>query len=303
MTTIDLPDFHPAAIVGTYWRWRGEKIYYVRSGEARAGRSPLLLIHGFGASTDHWRKNIDELSRDFEVWAIDLAGFGRSSKALWQYTTDLWVEQLTEFIETVIGQPVIIVGNSLGGYVSLCVAASDRNLATGLILLNSAGPFTDSTHPRQPNLIQSTIAQVATGILKHPLGNLLLFRFIQRKSFIRNTLKKLYLDDTAVTDRLVEEIYRPSCEDGATEVFLSMFSNPQSGEKVDVLLSRLSCPLLMLWGEGDPWINVRQRGEKFRTYYPNLQEEYLRAGHCPHDEIPTVVNQSICDWAIKHVCK
>jgi pimeloyl-ACP methyl ester carboxylesterase len=63
--------------LGTYWQWREQSIYYVRSGEAR--RAPLLFIHGFGASTDHWRKNITGLEKDFEVGAIDLLGFGRSA--------------------------------------------------------------------------------------------------------------------------------------------------------------------------------------------------------------------------------
>ena len=68
------------SIPGAYWQWREQSIYYVRAGQGHPQRPPLLLIHGFGASTDHWRKNIAELSKDFEVWAIDLLGFGRSAK-------------------------------------------------------------------------------------------------------------------------------------------------------------------------------------------------------------------------------
>jgi hypothetical protein len=105
---------------------------------------------------------------------------------------------------------------------------------------------------------------------------------------IRQTLEKVYLDKSAITDQLVEEIYRPACEPGAAEVFASVFSTPQ-GEKVDVLLKQLTCPLLMLWGEADPWINARERGVKFRQYYPGLTEYFLRAGHCPHDEVPEQV--------------
>jgi pimeloyl-ACP methyl ester carboxylesterase len=130
-----------APIPGTYWQWRGQSIYYVQAGKKQSGRPPLLLIHGFGASTDHWRKNIAELKNDFEVWAIDLLGFGRSAKPDWQYGGDLWRDQLHDFITHVIGQPAVLAGNSLGGYSALCVAAQRPNAAVGLVLLNSAGPF------------------------------------------------------------------------------------------------------------------------------------------------------------------
>ncbi|HEY9876111.1 MAG TPA: alpha/beta fold hydrolase, partial [Candidatus Obscuribacterales bacterium] len=112
-----------APIPGTYWQWRGQSIYYVRAGERQPGRPPLLLIHGFGASTDHWRKNISGLCEDFEVWAIDLLGFGRSAKPEWQYGGDLWRDQLHDFITQVVCQPVVLAGNSLGGYSALCVAS------------------------------------------------------------------------------------------------------------------------------------------------------------------------------------
>ena len=80
---------HISTDIGNYWQWQGHDIYYVKSGERREGLPPLLLVHGFGASTDHWRKNIAELQDDFEVWAIDLLGFGRSAKPVLQYGGDL----------------------------------------------------------------------------------------------------------------------------------------------------------------------------------------------------------------------
>ncbi|MGL6283028.1 MAG: alpha/beta fold hydrolase, partial [Microcoleaceae cyanobacterium] len=93
-TTLSNTDAQP----GTYWQWRGEKIYYVSAGEANKHNPPLLLIHGFGASTDHWRKNITDLSQDFPVWAIDLLGFGRSAKPLGEYSGQLWQAQINDFI-------------------------------------------------------------------------------------------------------------------------------------------------------------------------------------------------------------
>jgi pimeloyl-ACP methyl ester carboxylesterase len=114
---------------------------------------------------------------------------------------------------------------------------------------------------------------------------------------IRKTLCQVYLDQSAITDELVEEIYRPSCDADAHKVFASVFKSPQ-GEKIDVLLEQLTCPLLLLWGESDPWMRARERGAKFRQYYPQLTEHYLKAGHCPHDEVPEQVNAILRDWIL-----
>lgn len=286
------------SIPGTYWQWRGHSIYYVKAGVKQNDRPPLLLIHGFGASTDHWRKNIAQLQNDFEVWAIDLLGFGRSAKPAIAYGGNLWRDQLHDFITEVIQRPVILAGNSLGGYSGLCVAAQCPETAEGLVLLNSAGPFTEKENvaKAQPNPLQGLIRS----ILLQPWASFLLFQYVRQKSTIRKTLEKVYLDRSAVTTQLIEDIYRPSCDAGAAQVFASVFKTPQ-GDKNDVLLQQLQCPLLMLWGEGDPWMNARDRGAKFREFYPSLTEHYLNAGHCPHDEIPDQVNQLIRDWVLQKV--
>ncbi|MDJ0508045.1 MAG: alpha/beta fold hydrolase [Crocosphaera sp.] len=278
---------------GQYWQWLGHDIYYVQAGEKYAERPPLLLVHGFGASTDHWQKNIIQLQKDFEVWAIDLLGFGRSAKPQLQYSGDLWRDQLQDFVTQVIGKPVVLAGNSLGGYASLCVASQCPETSQGLILLNSAGPFSDTQKATKTNRIQTIIRS----ILLQPWVSYLLFQYMRRPSKIRSTLNKVYYNKEAVTEQLVNDIYRPSCDVGAAQVFASVFKTPQ-GKTVDSLLQSLSHPLLMLWGEKDPWMNAKQRGEKYRQYYPNLTEHYLEAGHCPHDEIPDQVNHLIKNWVL-----
>jgi pimeloyl-ACP methyl ester carboxylesterase len=297
-------------IPGKYWQWRGHSIYYVQAGEPRPQRPPLLLVHGFGASTDHWRKNISGLCEDFQIFAIDLLGFGRSAKPKLQYGSDLWRDQLYEFITQVIGQPAVLAGNSLGGYACLCVASQRPDAAAGVVLLNSAGPFSEDQPnveadplqsevqpPKQPDQWQKFLGDSAKWIFQQPLARFLLFQYVRQPWVIRQTLEKVYLDKSAITDQLVEEIYRPSSDPGAAEVFASVFSTPQ-GEKVDVLLQQLTCPLLLLWGEGDPWMNARARSPLFRKYNPQLQEHFLRAGHCPHDEVPEQVNELLRSWVL-----
>ncbi len=279
-----------------YWHWQGQNIHYIKEGQ-NPDYPPLLLIHGFGASTDHWRKNIIELGQELEVWAIDLLGFGRSAKPNWQYTPDLWRDQLSHFIKDQIGRPTILVGNSLGGYASLVVAHHEPDRVAGVALLNSAGAFTDTTPlgSKPQNQVTKLFRSAIQSLLKQPLVSYGLFQFVRQKSQIRKTLKQVYLDQSAVTDRLVEEIYRPSCDQGAAQVFASVFSTPQ-GKTVDQLLKDITCPLLTIWGEGDPWMNCKARSAKFRNYYSNISEVFLKAGHCPHDEKPHEVNQAILSW-------
>lgn len=285
-------------VAGHYWNWREQEVYYVKAENSETLYPPLLLIHGFGASTDHWRKNIAELKADFEVYAIDLLGFGRSSKPDWVYRGALWEEQLSEFIAEVIGQPVILAGNSLGGYTALCVAGNHPEWSRGVVLLNSAGPFSDpkdeATAPPQPTFKQR-LQKIVRSILLQPWSSFLLFQYTRRKSMIRQTLKQVYVDQSAVTDQLVEDIYRPSCDRGAAKVFASVFKSPK-GDKVDALLQRLNVPLLLLWGEGDPWMDTRARSRQFHQYYSQITEYFLNAGHCPHDEVPQQVDETIKDW-------
>lgn len=287
------------SIPGTYWQWRGNSIYYLCAG-ASSNKPPLLLVHGFGASTDHWRKNIVQLQEQFQVWAIDLLGFGRSAKPKQEYSGKLWQEQLHDFITEVIQQPTVLAGNSLGGYASLCVAAEYPQSTAGLILLNSAGPFSSSANNSQSRSGSNSFGKLVRSVLLQPWASFLLFQYVRRRSIIRKTLNNVYFDPSTVTEQLVEDIYRPSCDRGAADVFNAVFKTPQ-GEKVDVLLSKMQCPLLLLWGEKDPWIKAREKGLQFRQYYPQVTEYFLEAGHCPHDEVPEQVNGLVTEWLLSCV--
>ncbi len=292
--TVSIDSIHNVvAIEGHYWQWRGEKVYYVEAGAKNNDKPALLLVHGFGASTDHWRKNIHQLQNEFNVWAIDLLGFGRSAKPAGEYSGKLWQEQLNDFITEVIQQRTVVAGNSLGGYACLCAGANYPDNVAGVILLNSAGQFSDTT-VEEPNLFQ----KVSGWTMQRRIVTYFLFNRLRNKKNIRSTLEKVYLDPTTITDQLVDDIYRPSCDKGALEVFGSVFKSPQ-GEKVDELLAKLKVPLLNIWGESDPWIRCQERSLKFEQYYPSIEQTYVKAGHCPHDEVPEEVNRTISDWMNK----
>ena len=127
----------------------------------------VLLIHGFGASTDHWRFNIPTLSSTYEVHAIDLLGFGKSPKPNdVDYSGSLWKEQAVAYVKEVIQKPTVIVGNSLGGYAALAAGAELNELSAGVILLNAAGYFSEEKLVKK-NMLQTSIETVAGIFLKN----------------------------------------------------------------------------------------------------------------------------------------
>ena len=95
-----------------------------------------------------------------------------------------------------------MAGNSLGGgYSALCVAANHPDSVAGLVLLNSAGPFSETTSeqgkPPQPNLV----AQVIRNLMLQPLPSWLLFQYVRQPATIRRTLEQVYMDKSAITDQ------------------------------------------------------------------------------------------------------
>ncbi|HEY9762854.1 MAG TPA: alpha/beta fold hydrolase [Trichocoleus sp.] len=289
--------FSNRPLTNTTWFWRDQAVNYVKAGNGQANRPPLLLIHGFGASTDHWRKNIWGLEADFEVWAIDMLGFGRSAKPDWEYGGALWQAQINDFITEVIGRPTVLAGNSLGGYASLCVAANHPESVAGVVLLNSAGPFEETQDQAQEGSFRSTVTRALQTFMLQPLPSWMLFQYVRQRSTIRRTLEQVYMDKSAITEQLIDDIERPANDPGAAQVFVSVFKAPR-GETINSLLAKMTCPILLLWGEGDPWMNSRVRSVQFRQHYSNLKEHFLHAGHCPHDEVPDQVNALIRDWVL-----
>ena len=278
------------------WSYAGHPVHAIAAAPAEPEGPAILLVHGFGASTDHWRHNIPVLAQRHEVHAIDLLGFGRSAKpAELAYGGPLWRDQLAAYVSERIGRPTVLVGNSLGGFSALAAGAALGDQAAGVVLLNAAGPFSDEqTPPKGWGAI--TRQTIAGALLKSPVLQRLLFENLRRPATIRRTLNQVYVDKTNVDEALVEAIRQPSLDPGAFGVFRTVFDIPR-GQPLDELFAQLTCPLLLLWGIRDPWINAVGRRAAFQRHAPaGTREVVLEAGHCPHDEVPDQVNAALLDW-------
>ncbi len=278
------------------WTHLGHPVHAVQAAPEQPTGPAVLLVHGFGASTDHWRHNLPVLARTHEVHAIDLLGFGRSAKPVGlEYGGALWRDQLAAYVRERIGRPTVLVGNSLGGFASLAAGVALGEQAAGVVLVNAAGPFSDEQAPPKG---WGAIARQTIGgaLLKSPVLQRLLFENLRRPATVRRTLNQVYIDRTNVDDELVQSILRPSRDPGAFGVFRTVFDIPR-GQPLDELFAQLGCPLLLLWGIRDPWINAAGRRAAFQHHAPaRTSEVVLEAGHCPHDEVPDQVNRALLDW-------
>lgn len=278
------------------WEWQGHSIRYTAVGTGQ----PLLLIHGFGASIGHWRKNIPVLAAaGYQVFAVDLLGFGGSDKPAIAYTLEQWEALLYDFWQQHIQRPTVWIGNSIGGLLALMLMAHHPETARGGVLLNCAGGL--NHRPEELNWPLRTVMQLFNNVVCSPAFGPLMFNQVRRKSRIRETLKQVYCDRTAITDELVDLLYEPSCDPGAQQVFAAILSAPP-GPRPTELLPHIQQPLLVLWGEADPWTPIA--GSKIYQDLanqpdaePSVQFQAIaKTGHCPHDERPEQVNPAIINW-------
>jgi pimeloyl-ACP methyl ester carboxylesterase len=101
---------------------------------------PVVLVHGLGASHTSWMAVGPALAQRRRVLAIDLLGFGRTPPAGRGATMDAQAALLARFLEKEIGEPAVLVGNSMGGLVSVLTAAARPDAVSGLVLVGAALP-------------------------------------------------------------------------------------------------------------------------------------------------------------------
>ncbi|XP_026392968.1 pheophytinase, chloroplastic-like isoform X2 [Papaver somniferum] len=280
-----------------FWTWRGQQIHYVEQGQG----TPIVLIHGFGASAFHWRYNIPELAKNYKVYAVDLLGFGWSEKALIDYDAMVWRDQVVDFMKEVVKEPAVLVGNSLGGFTALISAADLADQVVGVALLNSAGQFGGANAKTEQVTEESVLQKFLLKPLKEAFQRVVLgivFWQAKQPARVKSVLKSVYVNSTNVDDYLVQSITKPADDPNAGEVYyrlMSRFMSNQTKYPLEIILSKLSCPLLLLWGDLDPWVGPA-KANQIKEFYPKSSLVNLQAGHCPHDEVPEQVNGALVEW-------
>ena len=118
------------------------RLHLVRAG---SGPPPIVFVHGLGSSADTWTECMRLLADRFEVVAVDLLGHGRSPVPddPAEYTRDRALDDL-DAVLAALDERAVLVGHSLGGYLSLAHAATRPGAARGIIVLNTGPGFRDA---------------------------------------------------------------------------------------------------------------------------------------------------------------
>jgi pimeloyl-ACP methyl ester carboxylesterase len=113
----------------------GHVIHFIEKG---AG-SPVLMVHGFFLDSQMWAPNIDALAEHFHVFAMDLWGFGYSTREPMDYSYQLYADQVLGFMDALGIERASIIGQSMGGGTAMLFCIQHRNRVDKLVLVDAAG--------------------------------------------------------------------------------------------------------------------------------------------------------------------
>lgn len=322
-----------AVISSCFKGWKPKlNVHYEKAGCENVDSPNVLFLPGFGVGSFHYEKQMMDLGRDFRVWALDFLGQGMSlpfedptlskkdgvtssgNVSSWGfgdatepwatelvYSVDLWQDQVRYFIEEVIGEPVYLVGNSLGGYVALYFAACYPHLVKGVTLLN-ATPFWGFL----PNPVKSPgLAKILPWAGTFPLpSNIkklteLLWEKISDPKSIADVLNQVYADHSINVDNVFSRIIETTRHPAAAASFASIMFAPQGELSLSEALSRCrenKVPICLMYGKEDPWVTPLWGLQVKRKVPEAPYYQISPAGHCPHDEVPEVINFLLRGW-------
>ncbi|CAK9201361.1 unnamed protein product [Sphagnum troendelagicum] len=334
LKALELNDAQMTKTSSHIWEWRHRwHIHYQKAGSENTGAPALLLLPGFGVGSFHYEQQLQDFGQEYRVWALDFIGQGKSwpshdpaplevvenieaqvIASSWgfgpvaepwaaelAYSVDIWREQVQSFVDQVIGEPVYVIGNSLGGYVGTYFAATSSNLVQGIVLMNATPFWSFMPNAQRFPLLAKLIPWA--GLLPVPGYARTLtqvwWNLLRKPQTIRSLLELVYKDHSALSDNLVDKIVEATDHPAAGAAFASILFAPKAYSNFTENLIRLrkeKLPLCLIYGREDPWV-VPFWGQQVKQHVPDaVYYELSPVGHCPHHEAPEVVNFLIRKW-------
>lgn len=147
----------------------GIEIAYMDEG---AGSQTIIFIHGLGSYAPAWKKTIEGLHQNYRCIAIDLPGYGKSTKGDFSGSMTFFADAVKEFAEALNLNEIVLAGHSMGGQIAIVAALKYPDLVQKLVLISPAGIETFSEGEKDwfrnaltaKGVMLSTLQQIETNI-------------------------------------------------------------------------------------------------------------------------------------------
>jgi pimeloyl-ACP methyl ester carboxylesterase len=244
--------------------WRGP----LDGGDGGAPHERALYVHGLGGASTNWTDLAALLAVRLDGWALDLPGFGRSRPpARGGYGLARHTRAVVDVLERVVaepgpgaGRPVHLVGNSLGGLVSLLVAARRPELVATLSLVSPAMPVHRPPVAMDRAVLLLLLPGVASLAERRLAG-------VPPEATVQGLLQMCFGDPSRVSperlEQALEELRERAGQPWADRALLRtmrglMASYLRVGRSAGwAAARRVRCPALVLWGDRDRLVDPR----------------------------------------------
>jgi pimeloyl-ACP methyl ester carboxylesterase len=241
------------------------------------GGIPIVFLHGFDSSIFEFRRIMPLIAKHQQAWAIDLLGFGFTERLPdCPFSTASIRSHLQAFWQTMINQPMILVGVSMGGAAAIEFTLNYPEAVQQLILIDSAG-FS------QPPALGKFLIQ--------PLGQLAT-KFLSSSNVRQGVSEKAYFDPALATAeaQLCAALHLEMPRWSA-----ALIAFTRSGGYGYLLdrLAKIQQSTLIIWGKQDRILGTKP-AQQFQDRLPNSQLHWIEnCGHVPHLEQATITAQLI----------
>ena len=262
----------------------GVRVHYQEVGAANA--PPMILIHGFAASTLVWSKVLLELAdAGFRVIAPDLPGYGYSGKPRHlDYTIASQAEIVFNLIRQLGIERALFVGSSYGAAIAATIALDHPALVEKLVLV---GAVTNNKPTRY--LLMRLFGSPIIGDILSPL-------VVGSRRLLRLRMKRVYDRHAWVLDeRRVDARHLPLQTRGAHRAIIRTVRR-WDAERVSREAHLLTQPTLLLWGDTDREVPLED-GKRLQQSIPNSRLIVFReCGHLPQEEYPAAFTRLVVEF-------
>lgn len=247
-----------------------------------SGGTPLMLLHGFDSSVIEFRRLLPLLAAENETWAVDMLGFGFTDRVAGIPFSPTAIEtHLYYFWKTLISQPVILVGASMGGAAAIDFTLTHPEAVKKLVLIDSAGFAAGSAMGK---FMFPPLGYLATEFLRNP-------KVRDRISRTAYKNKSLASADAQLCAAL--HLKMPSWNQA-----LIAFTKSGGYSSFKDKLAQIRQPTLILWGQYDRILGIAD-ANKFKRAIAHSKLIWIEdCGHVPHLEQPQITAQHILEFTL-----